>query len=109
MGSPNLVRGGSHSGNISAGELADEALLDGLSSDYVPVSLLHGALRLEEAHGFTLPEAIATVTGNVADMLGFDDRGELVPEKRADIVRVRRLHGSVAAVRAVWRQGVRVA
>ena len=109
MGSPNLVRGGSHSGNISAGELADAGLLDGLSSDYVPVSLLHGALKLEEDHGFSLPQAIATVTANVADMLAFTDRGELVPGKRGDVVRVQRVGGSLAVVRSVWRAGLRVA
>ena len=46
IGAPNLVRGGSHSGNVAAGELADAGLLDILSSDYAPASLLLGAVRL---------------------------------------------------------------
>ncbi len=108
MGSPNLVRGGSHSGNVSAGELADRRLLHALSSDYVPVSLLHGALKLHDEHGYTLPEAIATVTINVAEVLGFSDRGAVEAGKRADLVRLRRLPDGSAAVRAVWRGGVRI-
>ncbi len=46
MGAPNLVRGGSHTGNVSAQDLAREGLLDILSSDYVPSSLLWGAFDL---------------------------------------------------------------
>jgi len=107
-GAPNLVRGGSHSGNVSAAELADAGLLDALSSDYVPVSLLHGALMLADDHGFTLAGAMATVTCNVADMLGMDDRGELAPGKRADVIRVRRLDDGSALVRAAWREGRRI-
>ena len=109
MGSPNLVRGGSHSGNVSAGDLADRNLLDGLSSDYVPVSLLHGALKLADCHEFTTAAAMATVTCNIADMLGFDDRGEIALGKRADLARIRRLPEGTGAVRMVWREGVQVA
>ena len=46
MGAPNVVRGGSHSGNIAAVDLAREGLLDILSSDYIPSSLLMAALKL---------------------------------------------------------------
>src|SRR5262249_51401501 len=49
MGAPNLVRGGSHAGNIATQELARAGALDVLSSDYVPASLLMAALRLPEA------------------------------------------------------------
>ena len=49
MGAPNVVRGGSHSGNIAAVDLAREGLLDILSSDYIPSSLLMGALQLPRA------------------------------------------------------------
>lgn len=108
-GAPNLVRGGSHSGNVSAVTLAQSGLLDALSSDYVPMSLLHGALALADSHEFSLPAAIATVTGNVAQMLGFDDRGELAPAKRADLVRVRQLRDGTGAVRVAWRCGQRIA
>ena len=110
MGAPNIVRGGSHSGNVSAEELAGAGLLDALASDYVPASLLHGALLLESKLGIGLPQAIATVTSNPARMAGFDDRGELVAGRRADVVRVAMVgDGTVPIVRAVWREGARVA
>lgn len=108
MGGPNVVRGGSHSGNVSAGELAEAGVLDALSSDYVPSSLLHGALRLHEHHGMTLPGAVATVTRNPADMVGLDDRGRIETGTRADLIRVRRLDDGVPVVRQVWRQGMQV-
>ena len=110
MGAPNVVRGGSHSGNVSAEELAEAGLLDALASDYVPASLLHGALLLESRCGIALPTAIGTVTSSPARMAGFDDRGEIAPGKRADLVRVSVHHGSdTPLVRTVWREGERVA
>jgi alpha-D-ribose 1-methylphosphonate 5-triphosphate diphosphatase len=66
MGAPNLVNGGSHSGNVSAADLADADLLDVLSSDYVPASLLQGAFMLHAAHGWSLHKAVAAVTRNPA-------------------------------------------
>jgi alpha-D-ribose 1-methylphosphonate 5-triphosphate diphosphatase len=50
-GAPNVVRGGSHSGGVSVSELAEKGLLDGLSSDYVPASLLQAVLKLNADHG----------------------------------------------------------
>ncbi len=63
MGAPNVVRGKSHNGNISAAELARAGVLDVLSSDYVPFALIYAAFLLPElADNITLPEAIAKVT-----------------------------------------------
>ncbi len=107
MGAPNVVRGGSHSGNVSALDLAAEGLLDALSSDYAPKSLIHGAFLLHQKLGLPLHEAIAKVTGNLADVLGLDDRGELAAGKRADLVQVR-VFQDVPVVRGVWRQGRRL-
>jgi alpha-D-ribose 1-methylphosphonate 5-triphosphate diphosphatase len=107
-GAPNLVMGRSHSGNVSAADLAAERLLDILSSDYVPASALHGALLLHQRHGFSLPDAIACITVTPAERVGLDDRGEIAPGRRADLVRVR-VVGDVPLVVAVWRQGRRVA
>jgi alpha-D-ribose 1-methylphosphonate 5-triphosphate diphosphatase len=109
MGGPNLVRGGSHSGNVSAGELADRGALDILSSDYVPFSMLQAAFALGEREGWTLPRAIATVTSAPAGAIGLSDRGRLGEGLRADLVRVRRQgHEDIPVVRAVWREGRRV-
>jgi len=107
MGAPNVVRGGSHSGNVSALELAEVGLLDGLSSDYVPASLLHAAFVLHGRVGLPLPAAVATVTRRPAAMVGLDDRGAVAPGLRADLVRVR-VVDDLPVVRAVWRGGARV-
>ncbi|PSH62161.1 alpha-D-ribose 1-methylphosphonate 5-triphosphate diphosphatase [Phyllobacterium sophorae] len=103
MGSPNIILGGSHSGNVSAMELADQGLLDVLTSDYVPGSLLHAAFALS-AEGFDLPEAIAMVTKNPADLIGFTDRGRIAPRMRADLIRVRLIEG-VPVIRNIWVAG----
>lgn len=107
MGAPNVVRGGSHSGNVSALDLAHDGLVDGLSSDYAPFSLLHAAFLLHEKAGMTLPAAIATVTATPARLGQLPDRGRLEPGLRADLVRVR-LHNGVPVVRAVYTAGCRV-
>jgi alpha-D-ribose 1-methylphosphonate 5-triphosphate diphosphatase len=108
MGAPNMVRGGSHSGNVAAIELARDGLLDSLSSDYVPSSLLMAAFRLVEEVRFDVPRAIATVSRNPARAVGLDDRGAIAPGMRADLVHVR-LIGRQPVVRAVWRAGERIA
>ena len=108
MGAPNLVLGGSHAGNVSAQELAGLGLLDVLSSDYVPASLLHGAFCLHERIGLPLPDAVAMVSANPARRIGLDDRGAIAPGLRADLVRVRH-RGGVSSALAVWRQAQRIA
>jgi alpha-D-ribose 1-methylphosphonate 5-triphosphate diphosphatase len=107
MGAPNVVRGGSHSGNISAAELARADLLDVLSSDYVPASLLHAAFLLRR-EGFNLPKAVATVSRNPALMVGLADRGEIAPELRADFIRVRVVN-DIPVVLGVWKAGRQIA
>ena len=108
MGAPNVVRGGSHSGNVAALELARHGLLDSLSSDYVPASLLLAAFRLVAEAGFSIPQAVNTVSRNPARAVGLEDRGEIAPGLRADLVQVRLVDGKQPVVRAVWREGRRV-
>ncbi|ULU25532.1 alpha-D-ribose 1-methylphosphonate 5-triphosphate diphosphatase [Dyella terrae] len=103
-GASNLVRGGSHAGNVAAITLARAGCLDILSSDYMPTSLLQGAFILHEQAGWTLPEAVATVTSTPADVLGFGDRGRLGEGLRADLLRVR-MHRTQSVVRSVWVAG----
>jgi len=107
MGGPNVVRGGSHSGNVAALDLARAGLLDALSSDYVPGSLLLGAFQLVQQAGWPLYQAIATVSRKPALALGLHDRGAIDQGLRADLARVR-LVDQQPAVRAVWCGGVRV-
>jgi alpha-D-ribose 1-methylphosphonate 5-triphosphate diphosphatase len=106
MGAPNVVRGGSHSGNVAALDLARADLLDILSSDYVPASLLHAAYLLAREAGWSLPRAIATVTLNPARAVGLDDRGQIALGQRADLLQVR--PGEVPLVQQVWNAGRRV-
>ena len=89
MGGPNMVQGGSHSGNVSAMELAQLDLLDIFSSDYVPSSLLLATFMLGKVDAWSLPKAVRTVTRNPARAIGLEDRGEVAPGQRADILRVR--------------------
>jgi alpha-D-ribose 1-methylphosphonate 5-triphosphate diphosphatase len=109
MGAPNLIRGGSHSGNVATEDLARDGILSVLSSDYVPASLLMAAFHLPRCTpSITLPDAIATVTRNPAAATGLRDRGIIAAGKRADLVRVR-LAGDIPVVAQVWRQGRQVA
>lgn len=109
MGAPNVVRGGSHSGNIAAIDLAREGLLDIMSSDYIPSSLLMAALQLpRHVPAIDLASAVRTVTKTAAEAVGLNDRGEIVAGKRADLIRVH-LARDLPVVRSVWREGHRVA
>ena len=109
MGAPNVVRGGSHSGNIAAVDLAREGLLDILSSDYIPSSLLMAALQLpQRVPAIDLASAVRTVTKRPAEAVGLADRGEIRAGRRADLIRVH-VAGDIPVVRCVWREGRRVA
>jgi alpha-D-ribose 1-methylphosphonate 5-triphosphate diphosphatase len=106
-GAPNIVRGGSHSGNVSVADLLREAAVDALASDYVPSSLIEAAFQCARS-GISLPEAVALITARPARLAGLHDRGRIVPGQRADLVRVR-LHETLPVVRQVWRAAERVA
>jgi alpha-D-ribose 1-methylphosphonate 5-triphosphate diphosphatase len=104
-GGPNVVRGGSHTGNVAAEELAREGILDVLSSDYVPASLAMAAFALpRRVPGITLADAIRTVTLNPARATGLHDRGALAPGLRADLLRMHLARGG-PVMRNVWREG----
>lgn len=112
MGGPNVVRGGSHSGNVAAADLARHGVLDILSSDYVPGSLLSAMLRLVKDGITPLPQAVAMVSLNPARATGLHDRGAIAPDLRADLIQVRVVHlpdgSQQGVVRGVWREGRRV-
>ncbi len=108
MGAPNLVRGGSHSGNVAAEDLARAGVLDIMSSDYVPSSLLMGAFELtRRVEGISLSSAINVVSRNPARACGLMDRGAIASGQRADLVRVH-MAGDHPVVREVYRDGQRV-
>jgi alpha-D-ribose 1-methylphosphonate 5-triphosphate diphosphatase len=105
-GAPNIVRGGSHSGNVAAADLLAREAVDAFASDYVPNSLVEAAFLCADRIG--LPRAIAMVSEQPARLAGLTDRGRIAPELRADLVRVR-MHDTLPVVRQVWRAGERVA
>ena len=105
-GAPNVVRGGSHSGNVAAADLLAAGLVDALASDYVPSAMVEAAFVA--AAGVGLPAAVAMVSDAPARMAGLADRGRIAVGLRADLVRVR-LHEGAPVVRATWRGGERVA
>ncbi|AUH01389.1 alpha-D-ribose 1-methylphosphonate 5-triphosphate diphosphatase [Prodigiosinella confusarubida] len=109
MGAPNIVRGGSHSGNVSAHRLAALGLLDILSSDYYPASMLDAVFRIadDDSNRFTLSQAVALVSANPARAIGLTDRGQIAEGKRADLVLAHAPHGQVR-VQHVWAQGRQV-
>jgi alpha-D-ribose 1-methylphosphonate 5-triphosphate diphosphatase len=107
-GAPNIVRGGSHSGNVAAADLLRVDAVDAFASDYVPASLLEAAVMATTIAGITLPRAIALVTDRPARMAGLSDRGRIEVGLAADLVRVR-IHEGLPIVRGVWRRGERVA
>ena len=106
-GAPNIVRGGSHSGNIAAADLVREGAVDAFASDYVPASLVEAAFACARQELASLPDAVALVTGRPARMAGVTDRGRIEPGLRADLVRLRVYEG-LPVVRQVWRAGERV-
>lgn len=118
MGAPNIVRGGSHSGNIAAAALAEEGLLDILSSDYYPASLLQAAFTLgaqldesqvsaDDSTGAGLARAVTTVSLAPARSAGLQDRGEIRVGLRADLIHARAV-GTLPIIQQVWRQAKRV-
>jgi alpha-D-ribose 1-methylphosphonate 5-triphosphate diphosphatase len=108
MGSPNIVLGGSQSGNVSARELAAAGLVDIYSSDYVPQSLLHAPFAVAKLTGSPFWETIRSVTVTPARAIGLTDRGELALGQRADLLFVD-ARGAQPRIAGVIRNGERVA
>ncbi len=109
MGAPNLILGGSHSGNISAMELVERNLVDIISSDYVPQSLLQAMFLIAHATEKPLYQAMQLFAFNPAKAIGLEgDRGSLEIGKRADLITVHD-DGIVPRLTSVIRQGQRVA
>ena len=106
-GAPNVVRGGSHSGNIAAADLLRSGSVDVFASDYVPPALIEAAFRCAREGLARLPQAIAMITSRAAALAGLPDRGQLADGQRADLVRVR-VHETLPVVRQVWSGGERV-
>jgi len=102
MGAPNVLRGESHSGNVSAAELVGLGLVTALASDYLPSGLLASVFALARNGLVTLAAGIGLVTSGAAAAAGLSDRGSLTPGLRADLALVDD-SGSWPVVRATFR------
>jgi alpha-D-ribose 1-methylphosphonate 5-triphosphate diphosphatase len=102
-----MVKGGSHSGNVSAAELAQSDLLDIFSSDYVPSSLLLSTFMLGQLEHWSLAKAVRTVSCNAARAIGLKDRGEIAAGQRGDMLRVRMNRAGMPTVLQTWLAGQR--
>ena len=109
MGAPNLILGGSHSGNVSAMELIEHGLVDVISSDYVPQSLVQAMFMIAQQRDLPLYRVAQLFTLNPARAIGLEcDRGSLDVGKRADFITL--LHDGIAPrLTSVLRQGQRIA
>ena len=108
LGAPNILLGGSHSGNLSAWEAIQAGAASILVSDYYPQSLLQAVFRLHKQEGFSLPDAAALVTINPAKAVGLDSElGSLTEGKRADFLIVDG-SGHFPVLRQVFVDGVQV-
>lgn len=107
-GAPNVVRGGSHSGNVAVRDLVAAGLVDVLASDYVPHAMLEAVFALTRMGLIKLPEAVQMVSLTPARMLGLEDRGALQIGMRGDLLRVRDFDNH-PLLRAVWKAGERIA
>ena len=104
-GAPNALRGRSHSGNVSAGELAGLGLVDALASDYLPAALLGGVRTLVDEGVTDLPQAIGFITAGPARVAGLDDRGAIAEGLLADFAFVSDARGGWPHVVATFKAG----
>lgn len=97
LGAPNVVRGNSHKGNVSAGDLVAEGLCDALASDYHYPAMKQAVLRLVAEGAVTFEDGWRLVSAGPAEVLGLSDRGTLEVGKRADFVVMEPETGRVGA------------
>ncbi|MGF1667427.1 MAG: alpha-D-ribose 1-methylphosphonate 5-triphosphate diphosphatase [Acidimicrobiia bacterium] len=103
-GAPNVLLGGSHSGNVAAEALVQLGLCDALASDYAPHALLAAALHLVGSGSIDLAGAVALITQGPARAVRLDDRGVLAPGMRGDVLIVDD-GGQWPRMVASWRAG----
>jgi alpha-D-ribose 1-methylphosphonate 5-triphosphate diphosphatase len=109
MGAPNIVRGGSQSGNIGAMALVEEGLCDALISDYYIPALAQAAWAIADARVLSFAHAWEMISTRPAHIMGLADRGQLVPGQRADLVvlnpNTRRIEATIAGGQIAFASG----
>ena len=107
FGAPNILRGSSQSGNVRALDAVHQGLADCLCADYAPAAMLAAAFRLPAVSALSLSEAVRMVTRAPALAAGLEDRGQIAPGLRADLIAVREVD-RLPQVTHVWRAGTLV-
>lgn len=110
MGAPNVLRGLSHTGNLSALEAIEAGVVDILAADYAPAALLQAAFVLVNKGVLPLHEAVKLISENVAKAVGLHDRGQLDVDFAADITLVEaagrpRVRGTLRRGRPIYWDG----
>jgi len=91
LGAPNVLRGASQGGNLSARKAIEAGYGDILCSDYAPMTLLHAVFTLERLGLAPLHEAVNMVSLRAARAVGIDaEKGSLEEGKTADFILVER-------------------
>lgn len=109
LGAPNVVRGGSHSGNVAAQDLVADGLCDALASDYHYPALRQAAFKLADEGSVDFAAAWGLISAGPARILGLDDRGTLAAGQRADLVvlhrETRRIEATLCAGQITYLAG----
>jgi alpha-D-ribose 1-methylphosphonate 5-triphosphate diphosphatase len=105
-GAPNILLGGSHSGNLSAAEAIMNDCIDILCSDYYPPAMLHAIFILHEKYGQELHKMFNLVTINPAKAVNMDDTiGSIEEDKKADIIIIEKIDGDFPVITSVFVDG----
>ncbi|MCG8483380.1 MAG: phosphonate metabolism protein PhnM [Clostridia bacterium] len=106
-GAPNVLMGGSHSGNLSAAVAVEHDSVDILCSDYYPAALLHAIFKLHEDYGHDLSDMFKLVTLNPAKAVKMDDSiGSIKENKKADILIIEKIDDSYPVITSVFVDGI---
>lgn len=103
LGAPNVMRGGSHSGNVSAIDLIAEGLCDALASDYHYPALRQSVGKLVAQGVCDFEAGWRLLSSGPARILGLVDRGAIQTDLRADIVVEEIATGRIAATFSAGR------
>jgi len=104
LGAPNVMRGGSQSGNMRALDAIEAGVADCLCADYAPATMLAAVMALVSRGPLSLPEAVRLVSLGPARAAGLEDRGEIATGLRADLIMIDE-PGGVPVVTATWCGG----